>query len=333
MVKLSNKIKNKKILIIGGCGFIGQNLTSTMYKNGFTNIKTADVHIPRDARFMKFYNYCDVINYEILEKLFTNFKPQIIINLAANPDLNKKVITEFPEIYNGVKNIIKCVNKFDFVENYIETSTQYVHKPWKEMNSLYSYDPYTVYGECKAYAEKYVIDNCKKSWLIVRPTNIWGPHHPNFKDGLWKYIYKGLYIHPGFTISQKNYCFVDNASYQYLIALNSLIEKKINSGAIIYLVDEFKDNSIWLNDISINLRGKKIIKVPLFTWQILASFGDFLNLLKIKFPMNSARLSRIRKNEKNLSRFTISEEKSLISYDQAIKKTTNWLKLYYSSLS
>lgn len=330
MVKLSNKTKHKRVLIIGGSGFIGQNLTACMYQNGFADVQIADVNKPSDIKLNEFYNYCDVIKYEDLEKIFANYKPQIVINLAANPDLSKKEITDFPEIYDGVKNITKCVNKFDFVESYVETSTQYVHKPWEEMNSLYFHDPYTVYGECKAYAEKYVVENCSKNWAIVRPTNIWGPQHPNFPNGLWKYIFKRLYIHPGYKKATKNYCFVDNASFQYIAILNSLSENNMDS-RIIYLVDDFKDNSVWLNDLSINLTGKKLIKVPLYIWQTLAFFGDLLNLLKIKFPMNTDRLSRIRRNEKDLSQFSISCEKTnKINYEQAILKTTQWLRSHYS---
>ena len=63
--------KNKKVVVTGGNGFIGKNLVPILRELG------SDVFVPDIKDF-------DLTTEEGMNKLFSSFKPEVIIHLAAD---------------------------------------------------------------------------------------------------------------------------------------------------------------------------------------------------------------------------------------------------------
>lgn len=144
----------------------------------------------------------------------------------------------------GTENIIKCVNSTPSVVRFIHISTQYVVTPGSLPPTDDYLEPYTAYGQSKAEGERLVRRDCHKCWVILRPTNIWGPWHPFFPNELWKYLAKRYYIHPGYNPTQKYYGYIDNAIEQ--IKAITFYDESICS-KVFYITDPPIDNAEWMN--------------------------------------------------------------------------------------
>ena len=323
-----------KLLITGGSGFIGSHFIEFLIKeNPQISILNIDIKEPIIENHNKFWEKCDIKDFESLKKIFDDFKPNYVLHLAAKADTLGKSIDDFPDNTIGTENVVKLVKRYEkFIKRFIHTSTQFVVKPGIYPTEDTYFVPYTPYGESKAISEKIVRKyNLNTCWLIIRPTNVWGPYHPGFPDGLWKYVYKGLYIHPGYSKTRKFLCYVENCAF-YIYKL--MFEAKNNevNGKVFYISDPPVDNYYWLNNISLMLTGKKVKRVPLILWKLLALFGDMLNKLNIPFPMRSDRLFRITVDEcLPVEKTYILTGKAPITLEDAIKKTVNWLKVYYAN--
>lgn len=64
-------LKNKRITVTGGAGFLGKHLVVKLKKRGCKNI-----FIPRSKDY-------DLVNMEAVKRLYADAKPNIVIHLAA----------------------------------------------------------------------------------------------------------------------------------------------------------------------------------------------------------------------------------------------------------
>ena len=136
----------KKILLTGAAGFIGYHLSLKLIDAGFNvfgidnmndyydvNLKSDRLkNIEKNSKLKKGkwgFLKIDIIQNEILEEIFEEFKPEIVINLAAqagvrysikNPSayLNSNVI--------GFGNILECCKKFN-IKHLIYASSSSVY--------------------------------------------------------------------------------------------------------------------------------------------------------------------------------------------------------------
>jgi len=326
-----------KVLITGASGFIGTNFIEFLLnkqKEGYElEILNIDIKPPKINKHYIFWKEIDIKNFSKLKDVFENFKPTHVLHLAAKADVLGKSIEDFPDNILGTKNVVECVKRIPTIKRFIHTSTQFVVKPGAYPKSDDFYLPYTPYGESKAESERIVrkaqLNTC---WIIIRPVNVWGPWHPMFPKGLWKYISKGLYIHPGFKPVIKYYSYVENTCEQIFKLLFEVESDKV-CGKVIYITDEPINNYLWMNTFSKYLRNSEVKRVPRFVWRCLAILGDFLNKIKIPFPMRSDRHFRLTVNE------NLPHEKTFnilgrpkVSLEEGVKKAVEWLKQEYPYL-
>ena len=95
---------NKKILIIGGTGFIGYHLSKKCIQKGW-NVTSISTHKPRKIRFISKVKYviCDITKKKKLEKkLSKNFN--FVVNLGGYVDHSDRKKT-FKSHFLGVKNL------------------------------------------------------------------------------------------------------------------------------------------------------------------------------------------------------------------------------------
>jgi GDP-L-fucose synthase len=182
--------KDTKILITGGSGLVGQNLTERLVKEGYTQIR---VNLHKRGVRKKHnevdYTYHDLQTYEGCKEATKNI--EVVIHAAAST--SNAVDTVVDPLAHVTPNV--AMNNFlidaswrNEVKHYVFISSNTVYppkgdQPVIETDFLFD-EPYPVYfpvGWMKRYAEvqcelygKYLPRKMKCT--VVRPANLYGPH-------------------------------------------------------------------------------------------------------------------------------------------------------------
>jgi nucleoside-diphosphate-sugar epimerase len=167
---------NKKILIVGGTGFLGQNLLKKLTSENFNLYSLSSKKNNKKIKNVK-YLICDVLNKSKLKKI-VNENFDIVINLLGNIEHKKKVQT-FNVHYKGLKNLYSIINKKKlklFIQ--IGSCLEYgiLNSPQKEIKKCL---PISYYGKAKYLASKYVENKLKNKSIILRLYQIFGPNQKN----------------------------------------------------------------------------------------------------------------------------------------------------------
>lgn len=182
--------KNSRILITGGSGLVGQNLTNKLVDEGYTNIR---VHLhtrkPRSPHSSVEYVSGNLREYN--DCLTVTKDCDVVIHAAAST--SNAVDTVLDPLAHVTPNV--AMNNFlidgayrNNVKKYIFISSNTVYppkgdEPVRETDFLFD-EPYPVYfpvGWMKRYAEvqcelysKYLPN--KMLTVVIRPANLYGPH-------------------------------------------------------------------------------------------------------------------------------------------------------------
>ena len=178
-------MKQKVILITGSSGFIGSHLCKRLLKlsnfkvigidmmNNYYSKKLKEdrlkniIRNTKDKNNFKFFKI-DITKYNELKNIFTKFKPDIVVNLAAQAGVRNSLSN--PQKYlnyniKGFLNIIELSKKFN-VSKLIYASTS------------------SVYGLNKPpFKEKYLIDQPLQFYAVTKRTNELMAH-------TWSSLYK-----------------------------------------------------------------------------------------------------------------------------------------------
>jgi dTDP-glucose 4,6-dehydratase len=168
----------KKILIIGGTGFLGYHLAKYCLKKKF-KVTSVSKNTPKLFRFLNKVHYikCDISKKKLLEKkLNTNF--DYVVNFGGYVDHTNKQKT-FKSHYLGAKILGNLfINKK--IKKYIQigSSMEYgrVSSPQKED---YKCEPESTYGISKFMATQYFLNlNIQNNFpvTILRLYQVYGPY-------------------------------------------------------------------------------------------------------------------------------------------------------------
>lgn len=320
-------MNNEKILITGGSGFIGTNLIEH-FENSNYNFINFDKSKPLNHNQAKYWINGNLLDADTLKKVLFQFKPSIIIHLAARTDCDSNQLEDYIDNTKGTQNLIEAIKEFEFIKHIVITSTQYVYKsktkPFQWLDD--DYLPHTTYGESKVITEEITRNaNLTCSWTIVRPTNVWGPWHMRYPNELWKMIDKGFYIHASNTQVIRTYAYVKNVVHQINGIINAPIVK-VNKKTF-YLGDLPIDSYVWLNEISVLLRGNTIARMPSNLFFLPAILGDFLRKFGIPSPIYTTRFKNMIEDYYAPTNIAISEfGLSNPNLNANIKETVDWIK-------
>lgn len=182
--------KNIRILITGGSGLVGQNLTNRLVEQGYTNVR---VHLHRRGSRKPLpevtYVRGNLTDYQTCLDITKD--TDVVIHAAAST--SNAVDTVVDPLAHVTPNV--AMNNFlidsayrNKVKKYIFISSNTVYPPKgddpvTETDFLFD-DPYPVYfpvGWMKRYAEvqcelyaKYLPD--PMTTVVIRPANLYGPH-------------------------------------------------------------------------------------------------------------------------------------------------------------
>lgn len=120
------KLKSRKILVTGAAGFVGSHTLSRLESLGIDCVgidNFNDYYSPqlKKARLRNFelensVRKIDLLNQEELSNIFSDFKPQIVVHLAAQPGVRYSKINPMSYVANNVvafENIIESCKEFN----------------------------------------------------------------------------------------------------------------------------------------------------------------------------------------------------------------------------
>jgi dTDP-glucose 4,6-dehydratase len=187
-----------KILVTGGCGFIGSNfirylLTSSEIQEDLkiTNLdkqtyagqagNIEHLGIDKDERY-KFVK-ADICNKEFVDFIILEEKPDVIFNFAAESHVDRSIGNSEDFILTnifGTSNLLEASRKCN-VKKFVQISTDEVYgsREYGSFNEKDSLEPSSPYSSSKASAELIAISYFKTHNLpiiITRSANNYGPY-------------------------------------------------------------------------------------------------------------------------------------------------------------
>ena len=172
---------SKKILLVGGCGFIGHNLALHLKKKGFSVFITDSLSVNNvlsftDADIINKKLYTSILNnriellnkneinlivqdardYHAISKVYGDINPDIIIHLAAVSHANKSNKDPHSTFDHSFRTL---ENTLDFAKNkkvhviYLSSSMVYGNFDSKDVNEETPCKPIGIYGTLKYSGE------------------------------------------------------------------------------------------------------------------------------------------------------------------------------------
>ena len=198
-------MKSKKILLVGGCGFIGHNLALHLKHKGHSpvivdslsinNINSLDNNEIKNQKLYKLIlenriellknNKIELIiqdarDYHAISKLYEEIQPDIIIHLAAVSHANRSNKDPHTTFDHSLRTL---ENTLDFVKNkkthviYLSSSMVYGNFEAKEVNEDTRCKPIGIYGTLK-YAGELMVKSYNQvfdlPYTIIRPSALYG---------------------------------------------------------------------------------------------------------------------------------------------------------------
>ena len=170
--------KKKKILIVGGTGFIGYHLAKASLKKGW-KVTSVSINKPKKIRRLKNikYIFCDITKKTLLKKKIKK-KYDYIVNLGGHVNHSNKLKT-FKSHYLGCVNLTELFQEkppFTFVQ--MGSSGEYgkINSPHNESSKCY---PVSSYQKAKYLSSKYLTKISKSKnfpAVVLRLYQAYGPN-------------------------------------------------------------------------------------------------------------------------------------------------------------
>jgi len=258
-----------KILVTGGAGFIGSWVAELLIRDGHHVLILDDIssgkeeNIPKDAEFIRE----DIKNHESLDRIFNDFKPEVINHHAAQINVRKSL--EDPTLdakinIIGTLNLLELSKKYN-IEKFIFASTGgaiYGEPEIIPTDENTIPQPISPYGVSKYAVESY-LSYYKAvyglSFVALRYSNVYGPRQdPHGEAGVIaifcnRIISGDACVIFGDGTQTRDYVFVGDVARANLLSLSA------PDG--IYNIGTEKETSV--NDLAILLHqsSEKPIKV------------------------------------------------------------------------
>ena len=155
----------KKILIVGGTGFIGYALSKKCITLGYNVFSLSSKKVKSSRKLDKAtYLYCDVSQKKKLIKILKNKKFDYVFNLGGYVDHSKNMKT-YKSHYIGCKNLVEVLKKQNSLKRFIQmgSSLEYGNKksPHNENMKLDPNNLKSIYSKSKLLATNFLFKKYK----------------------------------------------------------------------------------------------------------------------------------------------------------------------------
>jgi nucleoside-diphosphate-sugar epimerase len=319
-------LRNERILVTGGSGFIGTNLIEAFRQEHV--VANFDIAPPRNPKHADHWYEGDLLDIDAVRRAFTEFAPTIVQHMAARTDLLGRTLADYATNTRGVENLIEAVAENGSVRRVVFASSRMVCQIGYAPVHEEDYCPPTVYGESKVISERIVrAADLPVDWIIVRPTSIWGPWFDVPYRDFFVAIARAHYFHVGERRVLKSFGFIGNTVHQ-LDRIAAAPRDAIH-GRTIYLADypplEVHD---WADRISKALGSQKIRTLPYGVLKVVAVAGDLAAALGWNgVPLTTFRLANLlTEMVHDLEPLEEIVGELPFSLDEGVATTVAWLK-------
>lgn len=180
-----------KILVAGGAGFIGSNLTETLLEKGHQVACVDNMSLGNTDNLTVALTYPsftlhegDICDREFLADVFRKVQPEYVFHLAANSDIQasaKNPDVEYRNTYSTTFNLLSCMREYGVKRIFFaSTSAVYGDKPGVMLDeNTPNLEPISYYGAAKLGSEALIsafsyMNDFKA--LVFRFPNVIGPH-------------------------------------------------------------------------------------------------------------------------------------------------------------
>jgi len=272
-------------LVTGGSGFIGTNLVQHLIAQGHT-VQSLDTAEPRNPAHRGLWVKGDLLDREGLEGALQRFRPDHVHHLGARTDLEGASIADYAANTAGVANLIAAIESVGTVERVIFASSRLVCKIGYQPQSDIDCCPTTAYGRSKVEGERIVRAQCAKAgftWVILRPTSIWGPWFDVPYKTFFLSVARGRYVHPAGQRIEKSFGYVGNTVRQ-LLRVAEVDPGRVNAKTF-YLADYPPiDVAEFAASIQRASGARTVRHLPLAVLRAMAKVGDVLKSFGVAAP-------------------------------------------------
>ena len=198
---------SNKVLIVGGCGFIGHNLAVYLKKNKF-NVTVSDslnvnnyfshkktnnpnkkfiLNVLKERQILLKKKKINIIindarNYKSTSKIINTLKPNYLIHLAAVAHANvsnKDPYSTFDHSMRTLENTLDACRSLTYLKRFVYLSSSMVYGQFKKrtLNEKDICDPLGIYASLKFGCEKLVVGYNQVfnlPYTIIRPSALYG---------------------------------------------------------------------------------------------------------------------------------------------------------------
>lgn len=206
-------IKNKRILITGGLGFIGFNAVKYFCRQNVVHVVDDGSRIAFEDNIRRLTEWnvglsrLDICHMPELRAVYADFKPDVVIHLAAQVAVTLSItnpVRDFLSNVQGTMNLLELARLSETKPTFLYASTNKVYGVMDRQPVL-RHDRYVIpdhagydestplsfstpYGCSKGSADQYVIEYCRTynvPAVVFRQSCIYGPHQYGIEDQGW----------------------------------------------------------------------------------------------------------------------------------------------------
>ena len=320
---------NYKILITGGCGFIGSHLTEHLAQRGFEVTVFDRYNSNNDwgwlenSIFKKDFNVIlgDIRDYDSVKNAVKG--NNIVLHLAALIGIPYSYISPLAYIKTNVEgtyNVLQSAKELEISKTVItSTSEVYGSAIYTPINEDHPLQPQSPYSASKIGADNLALSYYNSFDLpvtIIRPFNTYGPRQSSraIIPTIFSQLISSKNISLGNLSTVRDFTFVEDLCMAYEI----LLKNNIFNGEVVNVGSN--------QDISISQLLEKIFKITNLKKKIVVS--------EDRIRKNKSEVNHLLCDNKKI--LSLTDWKPKISLDEGLRKTYSWIEknknIYKSNL-
>lgn len=200
------------------------------------------------------------------------FAPTHLVHLAARTDMDGSDLDAYSTNTTGVECVVGVAAQVKELGRCVFASSRLVTPVGYTPSGPLDVRPDSWYGESKVRGEKVVRAHARGSWVIVRPTSIWGPWFGVPYRQFFDSVRSGRYVHPRGAKVMKTFGYVGNATDQIdRITFDSSAQ---TDGSTLYLGDPPIEVGEFADLIADSANVRRPRRVPIGLLRAVAALGD-----------------------------------------------------------